>query len=239
MNYNLTLNDGHTIHVHYTREGKGPALLLLHGWGQNLAMMRFLSTHFQSRFEVINVDLPGFGESEEPPTPWDVKTYAQVLHQLMELFHLSNPSIVAHSFGARIALYYASMYPVNKMCLTGAAGIKKRRTIAYYGKVYLYKCLKHVKKQVSMGSSDFQNASDTMRGVLVRSVEEDLRPLLKQIACETLLVWGENDEATPLWMGELMEKEIKDATLIVLEHDDHFAYFHQPQRFIAILEYFL
>ncbi len=70
-------------------------------------------------------------------------------------------------------------------------------------------------------------------------MEEDLRVLLKQISCETLLVWGENDEATPLWMGEVMEKEMMNATLIVLEHDDHFAYFHQPQRFIAILEYFL
>jgi len=239
MHYNFTLKNAKTLRVHYTREGKGAPLLLLHGWGQNLSMMRFISDHFKSRFEVVNIDLPGFGESEEPPVSWDIQAYAQFLRQLLELFHLSNPSIVAHSFGARIALYYASMYPVNKLCLTGAAGIKKPRNIAYYGKVYLYKLLKHFKKQVSMGSSDFQNASDTMRGVLVKSVEEDLRVLLKQISCETLLVWGENDEATPLWMGEVMEKEMMNATLIVLEHDDHFAYFHQPQRFIAILEYFL
>ena len=74
---------------------------------------------------------------------------------------------------------------------------------------------------------------------MIQSVVRDLRPLLAQITNEALLVWGEKDEATPLWMGEVMEKLMPHATLIVLDDDDHFAYFHQPQRFIAILEYFL
>lgn len=235
----VTTKQQETLRIHYTLEGTGDAIVLLHGWGQNINMMEFISHHFARRFQILTLDLPGFGESEEPPHAWSLEEYTEFLHQLIEQFGLTKPILIAHSFGARIALYYAHTYPVQKMVLTGAAGIKKQRTLSYYIKVYTYKLLKRYKKKVAMGSEDFQNSSDVMRGVLVKSVEEDLRPMLKDITCETLLVWGEYDEATPLWMGELMERELHNATLIVLEGEDHFAYFHQAKRFLAILEYFL
>ena len=78
-----------------------------------------------------------------------------------------------------------------------------------------------------------------MRGVLVASVEDDLRPLLKDIATETLLVWGERDTATPLWMGRVMEEELPDAALVVLPKEDHFAYFHLSIQFCRIVDAFL
>lgn len=235
----VTNAQGEQVRIHYTLEGKGDVLILLHGWGQNLGMMKFIADHFQTRYQILNIDLPGFGESDEPPCAWDVHMYMECIYALKEQLHLGVPTLIAHSFGARLALCYASKYPVDKMVLTGAAGIKKRHTLSYYGKVGLYKVLKRCKKQVKMGSQDFQHASDMMRGVLIKSVEEDLRPLLKQIHAETLLVWGEKDQETPLWMGEVMEQEMNNATLIVLDEEDHFAYFHQARRFLAILEYFL
>jgi len=228
-----------TLRVHYTLAGKGQPLVLLHGWGQNLTMMKFIADHFQKRFQVFNLDLPGFGQSEEPPVAWSLSDYVDFIDSCCKQLHLEHPAIVAHSFGARIALLYASAHSVDKMVLTGAAGIKKRRTFTYYCKVYAYKLLKKFHHGASMGSEDFQKASDVMKGVLIQSVEQDLRPILHQIQSETLLVWGEKDEATPLWMGEEMEKAMPHASLIVLDDEDHFAYFHQPQRFIAILEYFL
>lgn len=229
-----------SLRIHYTLEGKGDLLILLHGWGQNLEMMQFISEYFQTKYQVLNLDLPGFGKSEEPPVAWDIHDYVEAIEHLRKQLSLGVPTLIAHSFGARIALCYAKSYPVNKMVLTGAAGIKKPRTLLYYAKVFTYKCLKKIKPHcVQMGSEDFQQASTIMRGVLVKTVEEDLRPLLKEIKVETLLVWGEYDQATPLWMGECMETEMGNATLIVLEGEDHFAYFHQPARFLAILEYFL
>ena len=234
----IATNTG-ALRIHYTLEGKGDPIILLHGWGQNIAMMKFISDHYQRRFQVLNLDLPGFGESDEPHHAWSVSDYADCIHTCKEQLGLGTPILIAHSFGARIALNYAHRYPTKKRVLTGAAGIKAKRTLRYYAKVYSYKLMKKLKANPSMGSADYQNADEVMKGVLVRSVNEDLRPLLPSIHTETLLVWGENDEATPLWMGETMEQVMPNATLIVLENDDHFAYFHQPQRFLAILEYFL
>ena len=54
-----------------------------------------------------------------------------------------------------------------------------------------------------------------------------------------LLIWGANDTATPLWMGQRMEKEIGDAALIVFENCGHFAYLEQYARFMAIVRQFL
>lgn len=225
--------------IHYEVSGNGRAMVLLHGWGQNIQMMQFIQEYFQETYRVVNIDLPGFGDSEEPKEVWGIYEYTNAIKALLEELSMEEPILVAHSFGARIALRYSYLYPVRKMILTGAAGIKNRHGISYYIKVYAYKLVKRIHPPKKMGSTDFQSASTIMKGVLVRSVEEDLRGLLHDITCETLLVWGEEDQATPLWMGKIMEKEMRNATLIVLEEDDHFAYFHQAQRFLAIMECFL
>lgn len=229
----------HSCRIHYEVKGSGKAMVLLHGWGQDMRMMQFIQDYFSEQYCVLNLDLPGFKDSEEPPTAWGIQEYSDALHALLEELKLDHPILIAHSFGARIAQRYAMEHDVSKMVLTGAAGIKARRGMTYYAKVATYKLVKHLPWKTSMGSHDFQQASSIMKGVLIRSVEEDLRPQLANIPCVTLLVWGEEDEATPLWMGKVMEKEMPQATLVVLERDDHFAYFHQPQRFLAILEHFL
>lgn len=223
------------VHV----EGVGEAIVLLHGWGQNQYMMKFIADHFCSAFRVVNIDLPGFGESDEPPAVWNVSMYADGVHELLKELHITRPILIAHSFGARIAIRYATCYPVNKMVLTGAAGLLQRRGISYYARIYTYKLLKKLHMHVNMGSVDYQNASDIMKGVLIVSVNDDLKDCLPHIPCSTLLVWGERDTQTPLWMGKVMEEKIPDSTLIVLKKEDHFAYFHQSQHFIRIVESFL
>lgn len=222
-----------------TMKGEGEAIVLLHGWGQNQYMMKFIQDYFSHSFKVINLDLPGFGESEEPKEVWDIEMYAQALHEMLEMLHVTRPIVIAHSFGARIAIRYALLFPVHKLILTGAAGIQKKRGIAYYTRVYVYKCMKYLHIKARMGSEDYQGASNIMRGVLVASVEDDLEPCLPDIACTTLLVWGEYDMQTPLWMGRQMEKAIPDSALIILKKGDHFAYFHQSLTFINIVEAFL
>ena len=235
----IIMKNAQPLQIHYTLEGCGSAMILLHGWGQDIRMMKFISDHLKANYQVVNLDLPGFGESDEPPCPWQLQDYVECIYQCVKMLGLENPILVAHSFGARIALLYARQFPVKKMVLTGAAGIRNHHSPLYYGKVGLYKIKKRLGIACHMGSADYQAASPVMRGVLVASVKQDLKPLLKDIMVPTLLVWGEKDTATPLWMGKVMEKQMPQATLVVLEDDDHFAYFHQPQRFLAIMEYFL
>lgn len=229
----------HDTLLHVIVKGEGAPIVLLHGWGQNQYMMKFLQDYFCTEYKVINLDLPGFGESDEPKDVWTIQDYAMCIHELLLYLHVEKPIIIAHSFGARIALRYALIYPVSKMVLTGAAGIRTKRGWHYYMRVYTYKALKYLHIKTAMGSVDYQNASGVMRGILVASVEDDISDELKNIICDTLLVWGEKDTQTPVWMGKKMEKEMQHATLIVLPKEDHFAYFHQSMRFKNIVEAYL
>lgn len=244
-----TVIDG--IRLSFDKKGKkGANVLLMHGWGQNKEMMDLIAEHLSAHFKVYNFDLPGFGESDEPSETWGSLEYAEFIHKFCEKKKIEDPIIIAHSFGCRIALQYAYRYKVHKMCLTGAAGVRDDRGVDYYLKVYSYKLGKKImslkplnkykdKLMKNAGSTDYKNTSGVMRSTFVKIVNEDLKPLLSDIDTETLLVFGENDEATPVSKGKLMEKLMPDAALVVFENDDHFAYFHQWQRFNMVLDAFL
>lgn len=80
-------------------------------------------------------------------------------------------------------------------------------------------------------SRDYLATPLKLRGSFSRIVRQDLRPLLPKVLQPTLLVWGEKDSATPLWMAQVMHKELPDNRLLVYEADDHWAYHHQQERF--------
>lgn len=226
------------LHVNVECVGEGQAVILLHGWGQNMYMMKFIQYHLSNNYRVLNLDLPGFGKSEEPHQIWSIWDYANFLTHLLEAYHIKNPIIIAHSFGARIAIAYALHHSCKALVLTGAAGILPKRTVRYYQKVWTYKLLKRLHIPLHMGSQDYQAASSIMKGVLVSCVNEDLQPYLSKLSCKTLLVWGEKDQQTPMWMGQKMKEEIPNASLVVFRNEGHFAYFHQSLRFQGVIDHF-
>jgi len=238
------------LQIFYTQQGQGQDILCLHGWAVDHTMFEPTLNAFGYAFRVSNLDLPGFGQSSMLDRPYNVDDYAEVIHQFCLELSITNPIIIAHSFGARIALVYASKYEVCKLILTGAAGLKPKRGLDYYAKVYTYKTLKHLAKHKlfkpyasklsqRFGSDDYQQTSGVLRQSFVLIVNQDLRSLLPLIKCPTLLIWGEYDDSTPLWMGQVMAKEIPDAGLVVFEKDDHFAYWHQIDRFHRIINSFI
>lgn len=243
---NFIFND---LNIYFENKGnKGKDVILLHGWGQNTIMMDYIASFLCNHFKVYNIDLPGFGKSDEPKEAMSIEDYVSFLNEFVKENNIENPIIIGHSFGCRIALLYAYKYPVHKMVLTGAAGVKPKRTIEWYFKVYTYKLGKIILKpfkglsknlQKNAGSEDYRNASEVMKGTLVKTVNFDITPYLKDIKPETLLVFGEKDDATPLYQGKIMEKQMPNATLVIFEGDDHYAYFHQGDRFNRVLEAFL
>ncbi len=248
------------VNVHYEQTGQGKDVLFLHGWGCSTKHFEQIINLVKDNYRVTVLDFPAHGLSDKPNEPWGVQDFAQMTMALMDTLSLSPVDIVAHSFGARVAIYIASHFPekVHRLLLTGAAGIKpvqteaqKQRTLSFkkkkamlekFQKVPVLSILAnklHKTLQQKYGSKDYNALDDDMKKTFVKIVNEDLTPCLKDIKAPTLLVFGENDSATPLWMGQKMEKEIKDCGLVVFENQDHFAYLRQPQRFATILKAFL
>jgi pimeloyl-ACP methyl ester carboxylesterase len=238
------------VNINYSQLGKGCDVVCLHGWGQNIEMFQATQDFLSPYFKVTLLDFPGFGESSLPSEAWGVEEYTLNFKIFCDRLGISEPILIAHSFGARVAIQYATQYKVHKLVLTGAAGLKPRRGPDYYVKLAFYKTAKQVFKlkplvqyKVKMaaffGSSDYRNTEGVLRQSFVKIVNQDLRRTLAFIKVPTLLVWGELDDATPLWMGKLMAKEIKDAGLVVFEKEGHFAYHNQSARFHKIVDVFL
>lgn len=238
--------------LHYERRGEGSPVLLLHGWGANIAAMKPIADCVISLgYEAVSLDFPGFGESPEPDGVWGVPEYAEATRAFMEEQGIVGCDVICHSFGGRVTILLASGDETlfNRLILVDAAGVRPKRGLRYYTRTFFYKLGKRMKKigpldrllhlserQKNAGSEDYRALSDRMKGTFVRVVNLDLAPRLKNIKNETLIVWGENDAETPMYMAERMAREIKNSGLAVLPGAGHFSYIDQYPRFCAILK---
>lgn len=241
----------HGVKTYYERQGGGKPVLILHGWGASIEAVRPIVDHIvRLGYEAVAVDLPGFGKSGEPDAPWGVEEYGAFVRGFMEEAGILGCDCIGHSHGGRIILYLASQDKTlfKRLVLVDAAGVRSKRGIKYHCKVYAYKLMKRLariklfdrafglsQKQKNAGSADYRAASGVMRQTLVRLVNTDLSDRLERVENETLLIWGENDTATPLYMGELMQKRMKNAGLAVIPDAGHFSYADDYPRFCAIL----
>lgn len=219
--------------INYLEEGVGSCVVLLHGWGMNANMMKPVIRSLSRDYRCICLDLFGFGETDEIRDYHHLSDYIEELHQFLESLNVQNPIMIAHSFGARLAVLYASKYDVKAMILTGAAGIKQPLSWKKKMKIFLHK-----KGFLMKGSYDYEKASPFLKKVLVESVNTDLSNHMKHLQFPVLLVWGEKDKETPLWMGKKME-QLLNASLVVFKGEDHFAYYHESERFCFICKQFI
>lgn len=247
---------GLDVRVRHTPPPTGtdaPPVLVLHGWGASIDAVGSIVDGLAGRLEVVALDLPGFGESAEPPEAWDVGAYARFVLSVCDELGLERFSLVGHSFGARIGIVIAATEPgrLARIVLTGAAGIKPRRKPSYYGRVAVAKAGRAIgavggapgrrlqdRMRRRVAARDWLEASEAMRGTFRRVIAEDLSPHLPNVRASTLLIWGERDDDTPLWMGRRMEEAIPDAGLVVLD-GGHYAYAERAGEFNRIAAHFL
>ena len=161
--------------------------------------------------------------------------------------------VVGHSHGGRVAICMAAEHPgrVGRLLLVDAAGVPPKRGMKYRAKVGVAKAGKVAGRMGEPGkrvqeslrnrvaSTDYLNASEAMRETFRRVIGQDITDRLPRIKATTLLVWGDRDEDTPLWMAERMEELIPDAGLAVFEGAGHYSYADDPARFASVARVFL
>lgn len=242
------------ITLRYTDCGEGRPLLLLHGWGCDGTIFDFVQPHLAERFRVLTLDLAGFGRSDEPAAVWGIEEYTRSVEAIARHEGITRPILVGHSFGGRVSILFASRNATCKVVLVDSAGVKPRRTMAYYRKVYTYKIARRLlplavgraraervidRYRSKAGSSDYNNASPRMRAILSKCVNEDLCHVMPRIEAPTLLFWGECDTATPLSDAHRMERLIPDAGLVSVAGAGHFSFLENRDLFIRVIDSFL
>lgn len=226
----------------------------MHGWGCDHTTVRSIANSINHKIKVFNVDLPGHGTSSEPPSAWGVEDFTQLMEKFCRETGIKNPIPIGHSFGGRISILMASRNDIKKMVLVDAAGIKPKRSLKYYLKVYSFKTAKKLlpillgktkgEKAIQAwrgkaGSADYRNSSPIMRAVMSKCVNEDLKHVMPDIKASTLLIWGENDTATPLSDAKTMQKLIPDAGLVSWPGCGHYSFLDNPGTFRAVLQSFI
>ncbi len=246
----IKIND---INISYLKEGKSDkTLLLLHGWGSNKEIFTNLINTLKNDFTIYSIDLPGFGKSDEPKEIFSIDDYTNIVVKFIENMKIKNISILGHSFGGRIMIKLANKknlsFNILKYVLIDSAGIKhvnEKNSLKVKRNKVLFKISNKISKKLTnylktkVGSTDYRNASPMMRDILVKSINEDLTPLIKNVTYQTLIVWGENDFDTPYKDALYMKEVIKNSKILSVPGAGHYSFLESPELVNRVIYNFL
>ena len=119
-----------TIHGYrraYRVAGSGPAILLIHGIGDNSTTWTAVQIELAQRFTVIAPDLLGHGKSDKPRADYSVAAYANGMRDLLSVLGVDRVTVIGHSLGGGVAMQFAYQFPhlVERLVLVGSGGVTK------------------------------------------------------------------------------------------------------------------
>ncbi|MBZ9571996.1 alpha/beta hydrolase [Patescibacteria group bacterium] len=245
------------LKVNFKIEGEGEPLLILHGWGGSsdswIEVRKILANQ---GFLVICLDLPGFGKSISPPIPWTVRDYSDFLLNFIKNLKLEKIILMGHSFGGRITIKFARLYPekLKNLILCASAGIKHsfntRQKIFFnlarlgnflFSKGFLKRFKDSARNifYLFLRQRDYQKVKGVMKETFKKVVAEDLLPELSQIKTKTLIIWGERDKSVPLEDAYLMKERIPHSILEIIPKAPHTPNLEVPEKLAEIITHFL
>ena len=252
---NIKIND---IDINYIDTKNGDeTIVLLHGWGSNITLFNSMIDYLKGYYRVVALDMPGFGLSSEPSFIMDVNDYTEFVIKFIEELNIKKAHILGHSFGGRVIIKMMSKnlsYDIDKIMLVDSAGIRPKKSLKVILKVKSFKFARKVfegtilgkmypnfinNMRKKSGSADYNSASPIMRQILVKVVNEDLTDLLKNINNETLLIWGDMDDATPINDAYIMNRHIRNSGLVVVKGAGHYSFLEQANYVNTVIKNFL
>lgn len=242
--------------IYYEKIGHNEqTIVILPGWGDTRKTFNFLINELKENYTIYIIDYPGFGNSPFPNHDLTIYDYTNIIRDFLIEKNINNPTIIAHSFGGRIATLLTGYYKekINKLILIDIAVIKRKKTFKIWSKEKIYKILKQIKilipkkhkewyhkKLINIfGSKDYRSLPKNMLTTFKNVIHEDLRFYLPSIENETLIIWGEKDKDTPLKDAKIIQKKVKNSALIVYPKASHYSYLEYPILTNRIIKIFL
>ncbi|MBI3978509.1 MAG: alpha/beta fold hydrolase [Chloroflexi bacterium] len=245
------------VRLHYVEAGSGPAVVCIHGLGLNTGVWRHLMPELSRRYRAIAYDLRGMGKSEAPGRRGVTNTaeiHADDLAGFLDALGIQQAAIVAHAFGAFGAMVFAAARPerisalavVNTSAQMGepgsSQGLYRAATAELDGMAPLLDVgmarwfVERVHREQPevirfyremLGSTPPMGYAASARAL----PKLDLRPLLGQVRCPTLVVAGEQDWSTPPSHHEVIARAIPGAQFVVVQSASHTVPEEQPEEF--------
>ena len=228
------------VHVRYRDVGAGPAVVLVHGYGASSESWASVIPALTGHHRVIAVDLKGFGWTSRPDGDYSPAAQAHLVWRVLDRLGVKDVAIVGHSWGSSVSLSMAVAQParVRRVALYSAyvyddqvpsffrwaekpglgemlfgmyyrERIEDRVPLAYYDERYV------TQSKVERVEAEMERPG-TVAAALATARRHHFGPLhraLRAFQQPVLLLWGENDQVTPIRFGHRLVEELANAEL--------------------------
>jgi pimeloyl-ACP methyl ester carboxylesterase len=247
--------------VHYHVKGKGNAVVLLHGFLENISMWDAVTTELSKRNKVVRIDLLGHGKSENLGYIHTMEEQAQMVFAVLQHLRLRKYIFIGHSMGGYIALAFAELFSnrIKGLCLmnstaladTKAKKINRDRAIKVVKQNHnlfvsiaipnLFseenrKKFKGEIKEITKEALEIspQSIIASLEGMKIR---KDQTKLLKNSMYPTLIILGKKD---PVLDADTLRKQAKGTTTKLIEFPDgHMSHIENKDELISALQGFV
>ncbi len=236
------------MQVHYREQGQGPAVVLIHGYGASLAAWGGVAPVLAAQHRVIAVDLKGFGWTSRPEGDYSPAAQAELVWRVLDKLGVKDAAIVGHSYGTSVALAMAVAHPerTSKVALYSAyvydeqvpsffrwaqlGGIGElvfglfykqrfddRAPLAYRDERYV------TQARIDRIEADMDKPG-TVAAALAVARGHHFATLHRQLVAfdkPVLLLWGADDQVTPITFGYRLVNELRNAELKVYPRCGH------------------
>ena len=240
--------------LNYLIEGNGPWITLSHSLACNISMWDPQMDLLKNHFTVLRFDSRGHGESKFPPGPYSLLELANDVYELYGELGITNSHWVGLSMGGMIGQTLALTYPnlISSLVLADTTSKRPDNALKMWGERIEMARSKGMNSLVESTlarwfTKDFrETALDVMKKIggdiqstpvegFIGSCEAisrvDTFDQLKEIACPTLVMVGENDHGTPPEMGLKIHQQIKHSEFYVIPNASHISNIEQAEIF--------
>ena len=244
-----TFADVDGVRIRYSDAGEGPAVVFVHGFASSLDVWNSVMSEVTKTHRVLALDLKGFGWSDRPEGDYSPAAQAELVLKLMSARGIDQAAIVAHSWGASVALAIALRAPqrVTRLALYDAWVYEEQLPPAFYWAradgvgeaIFGIFYNQRVEDKIALAFYDEKFATQKLIDATERALERpgstaaalaavrgqrfsEMQEHYKQIQKPTLLLWGREDLVAPLPYGERLSNELPHAKLVVYPRCGHF-----------------
>lgn len=226
------------INIHFNDSITGKkTIFIFHGWNISKEKLEPLANELiKLNFRVINVDLPGFGQSDGFKKNVGSKEYSEIMHKFILSFKLKTFILFGYSFGGKILINIAPKISKDiPLIFCSSAGIRRSLSNRQNLTLLTLKILKSIlgknynklKSKFSLfgakfaGQYDYANTPNVLKESMGKIVNENFEEELKKIKNKSLLLWGENDMSTPVSDAIKFNEYIKNSVLKIFPDVNH------------------